>query len=45
MEPTQILLNLSERTKRAVAQYWRTRAAQRQKQEQAAKLIKAFAAL
>ena len=37
MEPIQILLNLSERTKRAVAQYWRTRATQREKQEQSGK--------
>src|SRR4030065_1069887 len=34
MEPSQVLLNLSERTKRAVAQYWNTRASQRQKQEE-----------
>ncbi len=37
MEPSQVLVNLSERTKRAVAQYWQTRAAQRQKQEQSGK--------
>jgi len=37
MEQNRILQNLSELTKRAVAQYWQTRAAQRQKQEQRGK--------
>lgn len=37
MEPSQVLVNLSERTKRAVAQYWGTRATQRKKQEQSGK--------
>jgi hypothetical protein len=34
MEPNRILLELPERTKRAVAHYWQTRSAQRRKQEQ-----------
>jgi len=37
MDPSKILLNLSERAKRAVAQYWQTRATQRKKQEQSGK--------
>ena len=37
MEQNRILQNLSELTKRAVAQYWQTRATQRQKQEQSGK--------
>ena len=37
MEQNRILQNLSELTKLAVAQYWQTRAAQRQKQEQSGK--------
>jgi len=37
MEPKQVLLNLPERTRRAVAQYWNTRAVQRKKQEESGK--------
>jgi hypothetical protein len=37
MDPNRFLQNLSEQTKQAVAQYWQTRAAQRQKQAQTGK--------
>jgi hypothetical protein len=37
MEPNHILKDLAERTKQAVAHYWQTRAAQRQRQERTGK--------
>jgi len=42
MDQVQILYDLLERTKRAVARYWETRSAQRQKQEQSGKADTGF---